>query len=74
MPGWYSEWRESWSQEGEWRKNPQNMLHIFINIVQFLITVDKCWSKVTICFLYLCILKSGFAANECYESSKLTIK
>ena len=76
MPGWYSEWRESWLQEGVWRKNRQHMLHIFINIVDFLIFVKKSWLKVTNLFIYLFmrIFESGLAANEFYESSNLTKK
>ena len=68
--------RESWLQEGVWRKNRQHMLHIFINIVDFLIFVNKSWLKVTSLFIYLfmCIFESGLAANECYESSNLTKK
>ena len=52
------------------------MLYIFINIVHFLIFVDKSWFKVTYLFIFslMCIFKSGLAANECYESSKLTKK
>ena len=47
-----------------------------INIVHFLIFVDKFWFKVTnlFVFLFMCIFKWGLAANECYESSKLTKK
>ena len=76
MPGWYSEWGESWSQEDTWRKKRQYRLHIFINNVHFLIFVDKSWFKVTNLFIFpvMCFLKSGLAANECYEFSKLTKK
>ena len=47
-----------------------------INIVHFLIFVDKSWFKVAnlFIFLFMCIFKWGLAANECYESSKLTKK
>ena len=47
-----------------------------INIVHFLIFVDKSWFKVTnlFVFLFMCIFKWGLAANKCYESSKLTEK
>ena len=55
MSRWYSEGRESWLQEDAWRKNRQYILHIFINIVHFLIFVDKSWFKVTNLFIYLSI-------------------
>ena len=76
MPRWDSKWRESWSQEDAWRKNWQYVLHVFINIVHFLIFVDKFWFKVTNFFIFppIGIFKSGFAANKCYESSRLTKK
>ena len=71
-----SEQRAYW-QDNAWRKNQQCMLHIFINIVHLLIFVDKCWFKVTnllFIILFMCIFKSGLAANECHESSKSTTK
>ena len=71
VPGWYSEWRE----EDAWRKDQQFMLHSFINILHFLIFVDKSWFKVTNLFIYLSIyvyFKSGLPRKKCYESSKLT--
>ena len=75
MPVWYSEWRESWLQGNAWRENWQNILNTFINIVDFLIFVDKSWFKVTnylFIFSFMCIFKPGLAVNECYEYSKLT--
>ena len=74
MPGWYSEWRVSWSQDNACGKNGQHTLHIFINIVHFLIFADKSWFKAANLSRFMCIFKSGFAANRCFESSKLTIK
>ena len=73
---YYIQSEESWSQEDAWRKNRQYMLHIFWNIVHFLIFVDKSSFKVTnlIIFPFICSFKSGLAANEYYESSKLTKK
>ena len=65
--------RESWSQKDAWRKNRQFMLHIFINILQFLIFVDKSWFSARNLFIYLSIhvyFKVRLPANECYESSK----
>ena len=67
-----NEERVSWSQKDAWRKNRQFMLHIFINILQFLIFVDKSWFKVRNLFIYLSIhvyFKVRLPANECYESS-----
>ena len=74
--GWYSAWRESWSQEDAWRKNREYLLHIFINNVHFLIFIDKSSFKVTNLFIFpfMCIFETGLAANKCYESSKLTKK
>ena len=78
MPGWYSEWGESWSQEDAWRKNRQYMLHIFINIVHFLIFVDINPDSRRQIYLFIitfmCIFKSELAANEFYETSKWTKK
>ena len=67
---------KSWLQEDAWRNNRQYMLHIFINVVHFLIFADKSWFKVTNLFIFpfMCIFKSELAANECYEPSKLIKK
>ena len=43
------------AQEEAWRKNQQYVLHIFISIVHFLMSVDKWWFKVRNLLIYLSI-------------------
>ena len=54
-----------------------NIYYISINIVHFLIFADKSWFKVKYLFYFIfwfmSIFKSGFTANEFYETSKSTI-
>ena len=73
MPGWYSEWRVSWLQEDACGKKGQYTLYIFTNVVHFLIFAQKSWFKATNLFRFMCIFQSGFAANGCFECSKLAI-